>query len=154
VTYTLAPAPLLFDRPEITHPLDVRLGDGIRLLGYDLPADAIRPGEELLLTPYWQALEPGNRDYKVFVHLFDDAGKLWAQHDSPPAYGARPTGAWRQGQYVPDRIRLPIPADAPMGSYHLFIGMYDEETGERLPLMQDGARLQGDTLGLADVLVE
>jgi hypothetical protein len=154
LAYTLAPAPLLFDQPEFAHPLDARLDDGIQLLGYDLPAAAIRPGEELLLTLYWQALEPGNRDYKVFVHLFDDAGKLWSQHDSPPAYGARPTGAWQQGQYVPDRIRLPIPTDAPPGNYHLFIGMYDEETGARLPLMQDGVRLQGDTLGLADVLVE
>ncbi len=106
------------------------------------------------MTLHWQAIAAGDRSYKVFVHLFDDAGKLWAQHDSPPAYAARPTDTWLAGEYVSDPIRLPIPTDAPPGTYHLFVGMYDEETGERLPLMQDGARLQGDTLGLADVVVK
>jgi hypothetical protein len=154
LAYTLKPALPSFEQPEISHRLDVLLGDGIRLLGYDLPNATVQPGGEVPLALHWQARRPGDRGYKSFVHLFDDTGRLWAQHDSPPAYGAQPTDAWQEGQYVTDHIRLPVPADAPSGPYHLFIGMYDEETGERLPLVQDGVRLRGDTLGLADVRVE
>ncbi len=154
LAYTLKPTAPSFEKPEVARPLDVRLGDGIRLLGYDLPSDQAQPDGELALTLYWQAITTGDRSYKVFVHLFDDAGKPWAQHDSPPGYGAHPTDAWLEGEYVSDPIRLPIPTDAPPGTYHLFVGMYDGETGERLPLVRDGLRLQGDTLGLAGVTVK
>jgi hypothetical protein len=36
----------------------------------------------------------------------------------------------------------------------VFVGMYDESTGERLPLYLDGRRLEGDTLGLTDITIE
>jgi len=32
--------------------------------------------------------------------------------------------------------------------------MVDEVTGERLPIILDGERLKGDTLGLADIMLE
>jgi 4-amino-4-deoxy-L-arabinose transferase-like glycosyltransferase len=152
LAYTLKPAPHLFTPPPTSHPLNVRLGDGLALLGYDLPQDRIRPGGEIDLTLYWQALSPQARSYKVFVHLLDDNGKLWSQHDSPPVAGGYPTTDWQAGEIVPDRIRLKAPDDLPAGTYHLFTGMYDETTGERLPLYLEGQRLKGDTLGLEPVM--
>ncbi len=154
LAYTLAIARPLTEAPAIAYPLDVRLGDGIALLGYDPPTAPVRPGDEAPLTLYWQAEVQPHKSYKVFVHLFDDNGKLWTQHDSPPVYAAHPTDTWQAGEIVLDRIRLPIPPDAPPGTYHLFVGMYDEITGERLPLIKDGAHLQGDTLGLTDMTVQ
>lgn len=151
--YTLEPAPPLTELPAEAQPLSAALGDGLRLLGYDLPAGPVAPGETLQATLYWQAAAPQDHGYKVFAHLVDDAGKLWAQHDAVPRAWGYPTTQWKAGEIVADRIWLPVPADAPPGAYHLFVGMVDEATGQRLPIALDGQPQPGDTLGLADVAV-
>ena len=157
-TYTLEPAPRLFEQPPISHPIEATrlLSDSgfLTLLGYDLPRDRVRSGEEFELTLYWQALAPQARSQKVFVHLLDDDGKLWTQHDSPPVFGNYPVTEWQAGEVVPDRIWLQVPGDVPPGTYHLFVGMYDKATGKRLPLSVSGQPLEGDTLGLADITVD
>lgn len=154
LVYALEPSPRLFETPATAHKLDAKLRDGLALLGYDLAGDPVRPGQEIDLTLYWKALSPQGMNLKVFVHLLDDNGKLWAQHDSPPVYGAYPVTEWQAGEVVPDRIWLQAPDDLPPGTYHLFVGMYDEATGERLPLSVSGQPLKGNTLGLADITVD
>jgi hypothetical protein len=152
--YTLTPAPRLFDPPGIEHRLDVQLGDRLALLGYDMAQDRLHPGENIELTLYWKALASQERNYKVFVHLFDDSGTVWGQHDDLPVYGSYPMTEWQTGEIVPDRITIEPAAGIPSGAYHVFVGMYDEATGERLPLFLDGRRLKGDTLGLAEIRVD
>lgn len=151
--FTLKPTPRLLETPSIAHPLDVRLSDGLALLGYDMPRDSVQPGEDIDLTLYWKTLAPQAGDYKVFAHLLDDGGKLWSQHDDRPVYGSYPMTEWQPGEVVPDRIKIELGADVPPGTYHVFVGMYDESTGERLPVLLDGQRLKGDTLGLTDVTI-
>ncbi|MFN3762360.1 MAG: glycosyltransferase family 39 protein, partial [Anaerolineae bacterium] len=46
---------------QITHPMNVQLGDEIRLRGYSLETDIGHPGESLLVTLYWEALRPTSR---------------------------------------------------------------------------------------------
>jgi hypothetical protein len=152
--YTLKTTPRLFEPTAIEHPLDVQLGDGLALLGFDLTQDSVQPGEEFELTLYWEAIASQAQDYKVFAHVFDDKGKLWSQHDDLPVYGSYPMTEWQTGEIVPDRITIDLGADVSPGVYHVFIGMYDESTGQRLPLTLDGQRLKGDTLGLAEITVE
>jgi len=151
--YSLAAAQSLDALPATAQPRSAVTGDGIRLLGYDLPATSARVGT-LQGTLYWQALAPQNHGSKVFAHLFDDGGRLWSQYDAVPRDWGHPTTEWQVGEIVADRIWLPLPADLPPGIYHLFIGMVDEVTGERLPIILDGERLKGDTLGLADIMLE
>lgn len=151
--FTLEPAPRAFDVPDMDRRIDASLSDGLALLGFDLPAATVQPGESLPLTLHWQARAPVDHSYKVFMHLIDDAGKLWAQYDSPPVLGGYPTSDWMPGEAVADRIRLPVGADTPPGTYRLFTGMYDEATGERLPLVWQGQRLAGDTIELAVITV-
>jgi hypothetical protein len=86
------------------------------------------------LTLYWQALRPMDRSYKVFNHLVDDADRFVGQHDSEPALGTFRTLLWQAGEVVTDPHVIPIRADAPPGSYALKVGLYDPETGARLPL--------------------
>ena len=152
--YTLKPAPRLFEPPALDHTLDVRLGEGLALLGYNGPKEPVHEGEDIRLTLYWKALAPQAKNYKVFAHLLDNSGKLWGQHDDLPLYGSYPMVDWEPGEVVPDPIRIMPAADVPPGAYHVFVGMYDESTGERLPLYLDGRRLEGDTLGLTDITIE
>jgi 4-amino-4-deoxy-L-arabinose transferase-like glycosyltransferase len=146
--YTLAPVTILardrlFSLPQqIDYPLDLRLGAVAYLRGFDLPqpvgddvaALVTQPGDHIPLTLYWQADDPTDVGYTVFVHLVGPDGMLHGQVDRPPAGGAAPTFSWARGQVVIDEISLPILADAPPGVYHVAAGLYDPINGDRLPV--------------------
>jgi hypothetical protein len=72
---------------------------------------AARPGEEIDVTLYWQALAPPAQDYHLFLHLFgrDDApvGQL-----DVLLGGDHPSGDWRPGEVVTETYRLSIAGDA------------------------------------------
>ncbi|HEY8476868.1 MAG TPA: glycosyltransferase family 39 protein [Chloroflexota bacterium] len=122
-------------------PIDVSDGrtfvGRLRLVGYSLTRRAARPGDVVEVEIAWQALEQVDRSLKVFVHLLDAEGRLRAQHDKYPLDGARPTTGWLSGEVVVDRYRLAIPAQAPIGTYRIAVGWYDERTGRRL-MAEDG----------------
>jgi hypothetical protein len=151
---TLKPTPRQFAAPVIDHSLDVRLGEGLALLGYDRLQEKVHPGEDIGLRLYWKALAPSAANYKVFAHLLDDSGKLWGQHDDLPAYGSYPMTEWQVDEIVVDRIKIELDEDVPPGNYHIFVGMYDPSTGERLPLLRHWLRLKGDTLSLTDIKID
>ncbi|HXF62015.1 MAG TPA: hypothetical protein VNK95_10380 [Caldilineaceae bacterium] len=126
----VAPLPRRFHPPTPGHAADLRLGDDIYLHGYDLAR-----AETLRLTLYWQALRRMDRSYKVFVHLVDPAtGAILAQHDAAPRQWRYPTTWWERGEIVDETIELPVEAE-PDRPLLLLIGMYDELTGERLPVV-------------------
>jgi hypothetical protein len=83
------------------------------------------------VTLHWQALKPLSTAYKVFVHLTDDTGWVFAQHDAQPVNDLRPTTTWTPGETIVDRHGLSLP-DMPRGTYHVRVGLYDPHTGERL----------------------
>ncbi len=126
--------------PEISyHTLNVKLADGVTLLGYDLAPADVNPGETLTVTLHWKARATPSRDYQVFVHvLADDAAdsQPLAQGDGPPLMGDYPTSLWAAGETVPDPHPITLPADLAEQSgksYQILVGMYNLETMERLP---------------------
>jgi hypothetical protein len=141
-----------FEKPErIGEPRAVNLGDEITFLGYDSQA-SVRAGEDLGVTVYWQVRQEMEESYKVFVHLYDQAGNIMAQQDRIPGLGARPTTTWEAGEIVADRLLVPIDSAAPAGAYRLAVGLYNQETGERLPAFDpEGRRLEGDRILLEQV---
>jgi len=119
----------------IDHPQEVELGGWVRLRGFDLsPIGEIAPGENLRLTLYWESLAATETDYKVFVHLADDAERIWGQHDGHPVDGLAATSFWQPGDVVRDQVVLAVAPDAPPGEYQLLTGLYDEATMTRLPV--------------------
>ena len=136
------------------HPLRVRLGDGISLLGYDIEQASVRPGGTVSLTLYWQCDEPVDDNYTVFVHLLDPEGQVQGQQDLAPMGGRAPTGGWVAGQVIVDRYAVPLAAHAPAGRYQIEAGMYDPRTLARLPAWDaEGHRLPNDRVLLAEVAV-
>jgi len=136
---TYAPPPLLADIPPHATPLSADFGGQARLLGYELPEGSVQPGEALHLTLYWQALVDVDRDYSVFVHLVDDDGLIAAQRDSYPAGGNAITSHWPVGAVIPDRHVIQIPSIAPAPSQtRLLVGLYDYDSGARLPTADGG----------------
>ncbi len=154
LAYALEPTPRVFALPATAHPLDVRLGDDLALIGREVQQGDLQPGTDLEIRLYWKALLPQARTYKVFVHLLDDSGNLMEQYDSAPMYGAYPMTEWQPGEVVLDWITLELGEDIPPGTYHLFTGMYDATTGQRLALRLADKRLKGDTIQLGDIDVQ
>lgn len=116
----------------VPNPVDFNLGGQVKLVGYELSARTAQPGDTIALVLYWQALTDINQDYTVFTQLQDDEGEIWAQDDSQPQRGAYPTSGWRPGETVWDTYDLTIEPDTPPGIYHLQVGMYLLDTGDRL----------------------
>lgn len=124
--------PRTFAPPQPQQVTNLQLGESIALLGYDITV-----ADTLQLTLYWQARTPIDHSYKVFVHLIDQrSGAILAQSDAPPRQWGYPTTWWEAGEVVAETIELPLDPTftAPRT---LRLGMYDDQTGDRLPLHSD-----------------
>ena len=144
----------LFEIPAIPHPLRANLGNEVALLGYDLKPIHVKPGETLHLTLYWQALTTMRTSYTVFTHLLDSENKLWAQQDSQPVGGIHPTSAWAEGEIVRDNYSLLVPDNASKGEYLIEVGMYEWQTGQRLPVFdKSGTPMPEDRIVLRRIQV-
>ena len=142
-----------FELPSPDHPLQVSLGERVRLLGYDLDpdADSMVTGGMFRLTLYWQAQREMETRYTVFVHLVAPDGSIVAQRDAFPVHGSYPTDLWVASEVVADEYEVSFPPQAPPGEYLLLVGMYVAETGERLPVSGPSAA-EGDSAILLRVI--
>ncbi|MDD9955532.1 MAG: hypothetical protein OXP68_04865 [Anaerolineaceae bacterium] len=132
---------------RMQHETDIRFGDHIRLTGYDLHSPHPRPGDDLDLTLYWNATTTPPENYSLFLHLVgDDDPRPLAQVDGNPAVPARLTQTWDRPEetLISPRFSLPLPDDLPPGDYRVMLGLYNVETGERLPLRDASGAPLGD----------
>jgi hypothetical protein len=124
-----------FQVPPIQHHLSANLGGQVEMLGYDLKSDQLQAGGTVRLTLYWQALDELEMSYTVFVHLLDRESRIWGQRDSVPGNGTLPTTGWVKGEVITDEYEFTVRPDAPPGEYLIEVGLYDAQTGQRLPIL-------------------
>lgn len=145
--------------PTVKKQVNATLGDGIKLLGFDLDRGQAQPGQTFELTLHWKATTPIAKPNVVFAHLIGGINPLtkspiWAQLDNEPVGGSRPTLTWKPDETIDDRYGLQIPDDTPPGEYMIEVGMYDLMTIARLPALDDkGNRLADDRILLTTVQV-
>jgi len=137
---------------EPDQPLEAHFGEGIRLIGSDLPDTEWTPGDIVPLTLFWETDVTPEERLKVFVHLIDGAGTLVAQADAEPRAGFAPTVTWQPGEIVVDRYGVQLPTDLVPGRYTLLTGMY-RFSGERLSITMQG-KAAGDALPLYEITVQ
>jgi hypothetical protein len=118
-----APSRVL-DPPPVQQPVGVTLGDLATLVGFDLGAEAVQPGQSLTVTLVWRAEGTAAESYRVFLHLLDPQRRVVSQSDGVPAGWTRPTTGWLAGEYVTDERVLVIPGDVVAGEYVLQAGLY------------------------------
>jgi len=141
-----------FQEPPIAYMQPAQIGDHIRLLGFDVRPTTVRPGDTLELTSYWRADGPITDSYTVFAHLLDPTNFVRGQKDSVPHDGRYPTSQWRSDEIVVDHSSIQVAPEAPVGEYHLEIGMYNAAAGaQRLPLFDAAGTRQQDDRLLLDV---
>jgi hypothetical protein len=151
---TVEGRPRVFEVPPIQHPLPANLSNRVEFLGYDLPSRKIKAGDTLSLTLYWKALAEMDTSYTVFVHVLDSENKVWGQRDSLPGEGNLPTTGWLPGEVIVDQYKVPIRPDARPGQYVIEIGMYQAETGQRLPIINQKGQVVDDRVLLEEVTVQ
>jgi len=139
---------------EIAVRQNVRFGEIVRLAGHTLQGPgATAPALTVLL--YWEPLAQSAVDYTVFVHLSGapnpaTGSSLWDQDDHRPLDGFASTLAWEPGTLYRDPYHLlgsPELRLAP-GTYTLEVGLYNPQTGDRLPVYDAAGALLGDSFTL------
>lgn len=100
--------------------------------GVDLSASFDRRGDVVVVDLEWRAARSMRKPLKVFVQLVGPDGVI-AQQDRAPHNGLLPTTGWEPDTIVRDGYALPYTSGG-----DLIVGLYNAETGERVPLV-DGS---------------
>ncbi len=104
----------------------VAAGDGIALVGYDVPA-TVQPGEPAPITLFWQATRAIDRNYTVTLQAQDEH-TIFGDTQAAPARGIYPTTRWQPGELIRDPQTLTLRADTPDGDYMLVATLFDDKT--------------------------
>ncbi|MBI5567478.1 MAG: glycosyltransferase family 39 protein [Chloroflexi bacterium] len=125
----VAPRPLA--RPIEAVPLNVTVGTA-QLAGYRLTSTA----DALSLTLFWLAHAPSVDDGIVFIHLYDQHGRLIGGQDQRPANDLSSTQAWQPDEGIIDEHRLAWPPELHTAGtpYRIGVGVYDAQTQQRWPM--------------------
>jgi len=129
--------------------VEVTFDGGLSLVGFDLPGRAWRPDDVVPVTLYWQAAAPTRSQARVFLHLYDASGNLVTQSDGWAYYDTRPPYTWWPDEVVADPRPLALPAELPVGSYSLEVGLYNPDGSGRLPAYRNGVRQREERVPLA-----
>ena len=144
------------DAQRPRHSLNFDLGHGIRLAGYDVhssrPLPDLGPRDDLRFSLLWEAAGIPDGDFVVFAQLLNGTDELVWQVDRHPADGFRPTSTWLPGERIRDNYGLILPADWEGGEYRLLVGMYDAQTGVRLPMLDTYGVASGDQVTLLKMM--
>jgi hypothetical protein len=134
--------PRVFAGPEPVENEYATWDEVIALTEYDLSR---RPSQDILeVTLDWQALRRMDTSFTNFLHLIDpESGQIVAQSDVIPRGWTYPTNWWEQGELVEDTVQLYL-ENVPPGEYELYVGWYDSENGERLPVRSKSGELIPD----------
>jgi hypothetical protein len=140
----LPSTPVLEQQPgQVQSPVDVRFGDEVRLLGYDV-GQPLMPGAAVPVTLYWQALQPLTRHYKYILRLeelvSDGSARAAQATEREPYDGALPTTAWPAEQVVVEYSEVSAPPswNRTPDRYRLILQVYDAETLQKLPVTATG----------------
>lgn len=139
--YQLTNRPL---QPLLLQPLGGRFGDALELRAFWQRSQALA-GDWFYVVLEWLPRAPIAHDYKVFVHVRDQQGRLAFQRDKQPLSVLLPMHRWQAERPVRDPYAMVVPADVPAGRYQVVVGVYDGETGVRLPAFHP-TRSLGDAL--------
>ena len=101
-----------------------------RILLYNPTLTVDEDARRLRIDLTWATPSAAEGDYKLFVHVLDDADAIVAQADLRPGADTLPPGNWITGAFD-DTIMVDL-AEAPPGRYRVLIGLYDPVTFARL----------------------
>ncbi len=130
-----------------------QLGSAIEVTAVTLSHSTATPGEMITVAITWQVTAMPGQDLTTFIHLGDPKQTPLAQADGIPRNGAYPTRYWAAGEQFSDSYTLLLPAALAPGQYPIQFGLYDSQSGARLPLFIDGARQPQDAYRVGSLTI-
>ncbi|MGC9346963.1 MAG: hypothetical protein ACP5JG_02390 [Anaerolineae bacterium] len=140
----------------VVRPLDVNFDGRARLLGVDpLPA-SLQADVVSRLTLYWQALEPGERDWHVGLTLVGPDGSRrqaalrpyrWSR--TPP-----PLSQWPRESYGRMDYEVHLPPGMPPGAYTVELSLFDRASAAPASALDALGNPLGPALALDRITVE
>ena len=120
-------------RPTIRYPLDAVFAGRLALVGYDLDAKKVKPGESFRITYHFQVLKPLPPTWRLVLEGWPEEGERGDDESvEPENIGHRPLSGlyrlrfWRPGQYVADTQTVTIPRNWPSSSFVVVMGFWNK----------------------------
>jgi len=127
-------------------PLDVALGEAMRLVAVEAPPSA-RRGQTIAVTYTFAASGKLGDDWRVFAHFDGPGGSRFVDDHAP----TRPFSWWKPGQYIRYTRELRIPVSTRPGAYDLWMGIF--RGNRRLPARSPNATVVDDRVKVATLQV-
>lgn len=148
---------VIYERADVgSAPVETRFVNAafekqVELQKVELFTHDIKRGESLPLRLNLRALQttPAPKEWKFTIQLVGAENRVVAQTDN--FYPARLP---EDGEPFVDYQAIPIPVDAPPGTYDLILAMYDIERNERLSLYGNDGNEVGDFVPLGKIEIK
>jgi hypothetical protein len=118
-------------------PTQIAFGPRLSLVGYEIDRSRLRPDSERLhppsnwihLTLYWQAEAPLEQAFDTVVEMTDGNGGVWGGKLEQPRSTLHfyPAAQWDPGEVIRDDYDLNLNPVTPDGTYHIRVGVRDED---------------------------
>lgn len=142
--------------PDAAYPNQIFINweNHFALVGYEI-RNRVRPaGKHVIVTLYWQALDPPqDEDFKVFLHVVRGWEGNFAGLDGAPVYPDARTSEWTPGEVYVDERKVRLPKTIPPGLYELELGWFSAVDGSRLDITAEDGHIVDDWLLLSPILV-
>ncbi|MEZ4340530.1 MAG: carbohydrate-binding family 9-like protein [Sandaracinaceae bacterium] len=114
------------DAPSPEHALDVRFDNGLRLVGYDVSSETMRPGQSTTITWYWHATQDLDDGWQLFTHVADSTGESrFNQDHTGVVREIYQPGRWQPGQFIKDVQEVTLPNDWNDDQAIFFLGLWN-----------------------------
>jgi 4-amino-4-deoxy-L-arabinose transferase-like glycosyltransferase len=116
------------------NPIEANFGNKVDLMGYDMTARSILPGQAVTVTLYWRSRSTFTADYAVFLNALRPTLRTSAQDTGKPINGHFSTQVWQVGQVITDVRVLQFPITAKVGQLDVEVGWFLPK-GDRLDVL-------------------
>ncbi len=147
--------------------------ESLEILGYKILPEKIKSGNKINITYYWRCLASVIEDYAVFVHFvhekhtsrlsrkkealkrrFGLGSNVIFQQDHRPCEGRYPFNEWTKEEVVAETYELQVPGHIRKGRYLILLGIWNPETGKRLPISCCKESVSKDVAALGSLLIQ
>ena len=113
------------DPTKPSHKLDIKYGDYVKLIGYDIDSETFTPGRDVLVTWHFQVLKQPEEGTQVFAHLADGNEVSRKNLDGESKLrGFFPPPQWEAGTYVRDPQLITVPEDWNSDRATVYLGFW------------------------------
>ncbi len=130
--------------------LPIDFDHAVELIGYSIKPQVIKAGENLTVITYWRVVGHVPEDLMIFSHVYRSPDQVLAQQDQLDVSGS----SLQVGDvFIQQHELIAIPPNTPAGAYWLGVGLYHQDTGQRLPI-EVGDQPAADRIFLTQVQVQ